>query len=113
MKKIFLKTIITGLILSFIQLNAYAQCTPDLSLQSTGVYPVILPTAKVGLPYSEILQFHVVKDSLVTVPVFGKVNAKIDSFIIHQTALFLEEGMAALKLLEHQLPKEFTLFKLS
>jgi hypothetical protein len=54
MKKIFLKTIITGLILSFIQLNAYAQCTPDLSLQSTGVYPVILPTAKVGLPYSEI-----------------------------------------------------------
>ncbi len=93
MKKIFFKTIITGLILSFIQLNTNAQCTPDLSLQSTGVYPVILPSAKVGLPYSEILQFHVVKDSSVTVPVFGKVDATIDSFTIFKVN-GIPEGMS-------------------
>jgi hypothetical protein len=93
MKNIFYKTIITGLILGLYQLNIYAQCTPDLSLQSTGVYPVILPTAKVGLPYNEILQFHVVKDSSVTVPVFGKVNAKIDSFTIFQV-IGIPEGMS-------------------
>lgn len=63
---------------------ANAQCTPDLSLVTTGVYPAVLPAARVGQTYAEILQFHVTKDTMVTIPIFGTTKANVDSFTIVQ-----------------------------
>lgn len=68
--------------LSTIHLTVNAQCTPDPSIKTTGVYPLTLPAAKVGQAYSEVLQFYVTKDTTVTVPVLGEVSATIDSFTI-------------------------------
>lgn len=62
--------------------NLNAQCTPDLSIKTSGVYPLTLPAAKVGQAYSEVLQFYVTKDTSISIPIFGNVDATIDSFSI-------------------------------
>jgi hypothetical protein len=63
-------------------LNAGAQCTPDSSISTTGVTPRSLADGKVGEPYSQVLQYYVVKDTLVSLPGLGDFNATIDSFSI-------------------------------
>lgn len=65
-----------------LNLNAKAQCTPDLTLKSTGVFPTSLPAGRVGQVYDQVLQFYIVKDTTVTVPGLGNINAVIDSFTI-------------------------------
>lgn len=62
--------------------NLNAQCTPDPSITTTGVYPLSLPAGKVGQVYNQVIQFYITKDTTVTVPVIGSVNATIDSFTI-------------------------------
>ena len=43
-----------------------AQCTPDLSITRSGVYPSSLPHANVGSAYSQVLQVRVIKDTTVS-----------------------------------------------
>ena len=66
----------------FINSFASAQCKPDTLLVNTGVYPAILPDARVGQNYAQVLQFHVTKDTMVTIPIFGTTKANVDSFTI-------------------------------
>ena len=82
MKKKFHKIIIAFIGIFLINSFVNAQCTPDTLLVNTGVYPAILPAARVGQTYAEILQFHVTKDTMVTIPIFGTTKANIDSFTI-------------------------------
>jgi hypothetical protein len=66
----------------FINNNIFAQCIPNLSIVNTGVFPTVLPAAQVGVAYAQVLQFHVAKDTVVTIPIIGSTKAKIDSFTI-------------------------------
>lgn len=74
-------------ILSFtflLNVNSSAQCSPDTSINTTGVTPTSLANGKVGQPYNQVLQYYVVKDTLVSLPGLGDFNATIDSFSIVQ-----------------------------
>ncbi len=82
MKQNLYKIIIAIICITGVNLKVIAQCTPDPSITTTGVYPLNLPNAKVGQAYNQVLQFYITKDTVVTVPVFGEVNATIDSFTI-------------------------------
>jgi hypothetical protein len=82
MKKILYKIIVTTACLFILTENSKAQCIPDLSLVNTGVYPTILPAAQVGVDYAQVLQFHIAKDTTITLPLLGSTKAKIDSFTI-------------------------------
>ncbi len=84
MKQIFCKIFTACISIFLINSFVNAQCTPDLSIVNTGVYPAILPDARVGQTYAEILQFHVTKDTMVTIPIFGTTKANVDSFTIVQ-----------------------------
>ena len=56
----------------FITNNASAQCTPDLSITQSGIYPDTIPAAVAGSPYSEVLQVKVPVDTVylgTTVPI--------------------------------------------
>jgi hypothetical protein len=71
--------ILSLFILSVIKLNA--QCTPDGSITKPGFYPSSLPEANVGVAYSEVINFKIIKDT--TVIVFGNPTlATIDSATI-------------------------------
>ncbi|MBC7382614.1 MAG: T9SS type A sorting domain-containing protein [Bacteroidia bacterium] len=62
MKKIIL-SIIAFSLLSFAT-EIKAQCTPDSSIHTTGTYPSYLDTAKVGVMYNQIIQYHITKDTM-------------------------------------------------
>jgi hypothetical protein len=71
--------ILSLFILSVLKLNA--QCTPDGSITKPGFYPSSLPEANVGLAYSEVINFKIIKDT--TIIVFGNPAAvTIDSATI-------------------------------
>lgn len=75
--------ILSLFILSVIKLNA--QCTPDGSITKPGFYPSSLPEANVGVAYSEVINFKIIKDT--TVIVFGNPTlATIDSATITKVA---------------------------
>ncbi len=62
---------------ALLSLGIQAQCTPDTSIKSPGIYPSQLPHAIEDSMYNEVLQFRLPKDSVVlgnTIP--------FDSFII-------------------------------
>lgn len=61
MKKLILLTAIA--ILAFNQ-AIFAQCTPDLTITQSGIYPNYLPDATTGTPYSQVLQVRVPADTL-------------------------------------------------
>ncbi|MCF8429085.1 MAG: hypothetical protein K9G64_03045, partial [Bacteroidia bacterium] len=84
MNQKFYKIIITCIGLFLINSFINAQCTPDTLLVNTGVYPATLPAARVGQTYAQVLQFHVTKDTMVTVPILGTTKANVDSFTIVQ-----------------------------
>ncbi|MES2654203.1 MAG: T9SS type A sorting domain-containing protein [Bacteroidota bacterium] len=73
-------------------LNAQV-CNVDLNIKSTGVFPSVLPAGRVNVAYSQILQYYVTKDTMVNVPNFGLVNAKVDSLRIKQI-IGVPNGMA-------------------
>lgn len=63
--------------------NLFAQCTPDPNLTTSGTFPAALDTAKVGQLYSQVLQYHITKDTTIYVAQLGStVNAKIDTLWI-------------------------------
>ncbi len=63
--------------------NLFAQCTPDPNLTTSGTLPVALDTAKVGQLYSQVIQYHITKDTTIYVAQLGStVNAKIDTLWI-------------------------------
>jgi len=78
----FYKLLATGVSLFLLNSFVIAQCTPDPSVKTTGVFPATLPAGKVGQAYNQILQFYIVKDTIVNVPPFGDIPATIDSFTI-------------------------------
>ncbi len=81
MKKI-LVSIIALSILSF-STKVKAQCTPNNSIVTTGIFPAVLDSGVIGVPYSQVIQFHIIKDTTVYVPQLGtSVNATIDSLVI-------------------------------
>jgi hypothetical protein len=71
MKKVLLALFIFTGILSA---QAQSDCTPDTTIKEAGMYPRNLPDAKVGLSYSEVIQFKFPKDTN-----FGGVTIPIDS----------------------------------
>jgi len=68
-------------LLSISRINA--QCSPDTSIKSTGIFPLYLDTADISVPYSQVIQFFITKDTLVFVPEYNQnLNATIDSITI-------------------------------
>jgi hypothetical protein len=61
---------------------AKAQCVPDPAINTSGTFPAVLAEAKVGEAYEQVIQYYIVKDTTVTVPQLGTVNAKIDTLWI-------------------------------
>ena len=59
-----MKRILITLMLIQAAFTAISQCTPDVSLTYSGIYPRILPNGKEGVPYSQVIQFKVPKDTL-------------------------------------------------
>jgi hypothetical protein len=64
-----------------ISYNAFTQCTPDPALTHSGLYPNILPEAKVGVAYNQVITFQFPSDTTVTI--FGTPQMiHIDTLII-------------------------------
>lgn len=80
MKKLLLSSIILISLLSATQ-NANAQCTPDTSIKTTGIYPAFFETAQEGKPYSQVIQYFITRDTAVTYQGFP-ITATIDSIVI-------------------------------
>lgn len=63
--------------------NATAQCAPDSTLTTTATRPDFLDTAKVNVPYTQVIQFYITKDTVVYVPQLGQtLNTRIDTLWI-------------------------------
>jgi hypothetical protein len=61
----------------------FGQCTPDQTFKSSGTIPAVLDTARVGVLYQQIIQYHITKDTTIYVAQLGTtVNAKIDTLWI-------------------------------
>ncbi len=60
----------------------YAQCTPATSLSRYGIFPDSMANAIKNVAYQQVMQFESPIDTMVTIPGFGSVKAKIDSVII-------------------------------
>lgn len=79
MRKLILSIIVFS-ILNFAS-ELKAQCTPDTSIHSTGVYPSVLDTAEIDVQYNQVIQFYINKDT--TVVFSGNtLNATIDSLTV-------------------------------
>ncbi len=79
MRKLILSIIVFS-ILNFAS-ELKAQCTPDTSIHSTGVYPSVLDTAEIDIQYNQVVQFYINKDT--TVVFSGNtLDATIDSITV-------------------------------
>ncbi len=76
-----MKKVILTLFTAIISLSAYAQCTPDASITTTGVFPAILDTGDLNQPYNQVIQYFIVRDTAVTFQ-GQNINATIDSITI-------------------------------
>ncbi|MFY8021495.1 MAG: T9SS type A sorting domain-containing protein [Bacteroidia bacterium] len=80
MKKLLAYSII--LISAFtIAKESKAQCSPDTTIKSSGIYPAVLNNAKEAIPYTQVIQFFINKDTLVTY-LGQQILANIDSIKI-------------------------------
>ncbi len=67
--------------LQSISFQLFAQCTPDINLKSSGIFPAELAPAIETQSYAQIIQFRMPKDTLVSE--FGfPILATIDSIIV-------------------------------
>lgn len=80
MKKLLLSSILLFSVLSTCQI-AQAQCTPDTSIKSTGIYPAAFERAQEEKPFSQVIQYFITKDTAVTYQGFP-ITATIDSLVI-------------------------------
>jgi hypothetical protein len=80
MRKLFVYSII---LISFITFSreVSAQCTPDTTIKSSGIYPAFLDNAKESVPYNQNIQFFINRDTLVTY-LGQQIVANIDSIKI-------------------------------
>jgi hypothetical protein len=76
-----MKKLLLTLFTAIVSLGAYAQCTPDVSITTTGVFPAILDTGNINQPYSQIIQYFITRDTSVTFQ-GQNINATIDSITI-------------------------------
>jgi hypothetical protein len=93
MKKNYFKILIVIAFTIYNTLNLNAQCTPDLSHKTSGVIPAVLPAGNVGQSYEQVLQFYIVKDTVVTIPgSYGSVpNLRINGKNLRQN--FILRGL--------------------
>lgn len=75
-------------IISFaIGFQSMAQCVPDAALTHSGLLPSVLPDAKVGTAYSQVISFQFPTDTQLTI--FGSLqNVHIDTVIIQSLTGF-------------------------
>jgi hypothetical protein len=59
-----MKRVLLSFSLVIMMLYGYSQCTPDAGLIYSGIYPRTLPNGQEGVPYSQVIQFKVPKDTL-------------------------------------------------
>lgn len=81
MKKILLQIAFLISISSFSIMGIKAQCVPDASIKSSGVFPSALPAATPNVAYSQVLQFYITKDTIFNY-LGQNINATIDSLFI-------------------------------
>ncbi len=59
--------VLVAFLVSGILTSSYAQCVPDLTITSPGIYPdsaTGLPSGTVGIPYNEVIQVKVLTDTV-------------------------------------------------
>jgi hypothetical protein len=81
MKKILQQIALLITISSFFIIGTNAQCLPDASINSSGVFPASLPAATPNVGYSQVLQFYITKDTLINY-LGQNIKANIDSLFI-------------------------------
>lgn len=81
MKKLLLQIAFLITISSFSIKGTNAQCVPDASIKSSGVFPSSLPAATPNVAYSQVLQFYITKDTIFNY-LGQNINATIDSLFI-------------------------------
>lgn len=81
MKKILLQIAFLITISSISVIGTIAQCVPDASIKSSGVFPSALPAATPNVAYSQVLQFYITKDTIFNY-LGQNINATIDSLFI-------------------------------
>jgi hypothetical protein len=81
MKKLLLQIAFLITISSFSINGTNAQCVPDASIKSSGVFPSSLPAATPNVAYSQVLQFYITKDTIFNY-LGQNINATIDSLFI-------------------------------
>lgn len=80
MKKLLAYSIILISIFTFTK-DTYGQCSPDTTIKSSGIYPAVLDNAKEAIAYSQVIQFFINKDTLVSY-LGQQILANIDSIKI-------------------------------
>jgi hypothetical protein len=80
MKKLLVCSIILISAITFSK-DLSAQCSPDTTIKSSGIYPAELGSAKESAPYMQIIQFYINRDTLVTY-LGQQILANIDSIKI-------------------------------
>jgi len=81
MKKLLQQIAFLISISSFFIIDTNAQCLPDASIKSSGVFPSSLPAATPNVAYSQVLQFYITKDTLFNY-LGQNIKATIDSLFI-------------------------------
>lgn len=79
------RTALAGLAMLFAWLpQGFGQsCQPDTSITTPGIFPINLPVACVGQPYSTPLTVVVPVDTVVALPPFGTFTLPIDSIVLN------------------------------
>ncbi|MBP6303940.1 MAG: T9SS type A sorting domain-containing protein [Bacteroidia bacterium] len=58
-----MKKILLAVVFLVTAVAAFSQCTPDAGITYSGIYPRNLPNGQEGVPYNQVIQFKVPKDT--------------------------------------------------
>jgi len=75
------KLLLLILLLAKLTFTVWAQCTPDNTINTTGIFPAVLDTGNINTPYSQVIQYYIVRDTTVVIG-SAPINAIIDSITI-------------------------------
>lgn len=59
-----MKKILLAVVFLVTAVAAFSQCTPDAGITYSGIYPRTLPNGQEGVPYNQVIQFKVPKDTM-------------------------------------------------
>lgn len=59
-----MKKILLSVVFLVAAVAAFSQCTPDAGITYSGIYPRTLPNGQEGVPYNQVIQFKVPKDTM-------------------------------------------------